>query len=143
MLDMAINDKIVTVCNDISSAGNFSSCVIGLAMLKKASDRTAFRERFIREVEAAGLTSAEISKATGVPKPLIDKLRQRRAEATNVDAAIRLARFFGMTVEEMAGTTAGNPEISEILALILRLSPEERALVLAQLEGVAARRRSR
>lgn len=112
-------------------------------MLKKASDRTAFRERFIREVEAAGLTSAEISKATGVPKPLIDKLRQRRAEATNVDAAIRLARFFGMTVEEMAGTTAGNPEISEILALILRLSPEERALVLAQLEGVAARRRSR
>lgn len=112
-------------------------------MLRKASDRTAFRERFIREVEAAGLTSAEISKATGVPKPLIDKLRQRRAEATNVDAAIRLARFFGMTVEEMAGSAPENPEIAEILALILRLSPEEKALVLAQLEGIASRRRSR
>lgn len=38
--------------------------------------RTRFREAMIEHLDRAGMTSAELARRSGVPKTLIDKLRQ-------------------------------------------------------------------
>lgn len=106
------------------------------------SKRTAFRDGFNALVDASGISVAEISRQTGVPKSLIDKLRQERAQAPNVYDALRLAAFFGKTVEEVAGSRV-DIGTDEMLGLLGRLKPDERELVRAQLEGLFARRRPR
>lgn len=106
-------------------------------------DNRTFREELIREIDASGVTSREVAEATGVSKAIIDKLRQRRIESTSVEAAARLARYFGRSVEEMAGLSIGNPEIADIVRLFVRLTPDERELVRAQLKGIAALHRSK
>jgi len=104
--------------------------------------RTRFREAMIEHLDRAGMTSAELARRSGVPKTLIDKLRQRKSEVTNVHDAMRIAQVFGRTVEEMCGVEP-DPETSAIADLLSRLDPAEKSLVLSQLEGIAARKRRR
>ncbi|MEO0946518.1 MAG: helix-turn-helix domain-containing protein [Pseudomonadota bacterium] len=67
----------------------------------ETESKTAFREAFIRLVDEIGVSLAEISRKTGVSKPQLEKLNQRAVQTTNVHDAIRIARYFGMSVEEM------------------------------------------
>lgn len=104
--------------------------------------RTAFRDGLNRLIEESGVSSAALSKGSGVPKSLIDKLRQERAAAPNVYDAMRLAAFFGKTAEQVAGAPL-DVSVDELSSMVGRLTPEERALVQAQLEGLFAHRRRR
>lgn len=104
--------------------------------------RTSFREALIAHMDAGNVGATVLAKVTGVPKTLIDKLYQRRIDATNVHDAMRLAAFFGKTVNDMAGGDQDNQE-SKINALLSQLTPDEKQLVEAQLEGLLSRRRPR
>ena len=51
-------------------------------------EKERFREALIERMNLTGVTAAELARRTGVSKPQIDKLRQRKSAVTNVyDAA--------------------------------------------------------
>ena len=102
------------------------------------ANKTAFREALIRRMESDGITAAGLARDSGVTKTQIDKLRQRRAAATNVHDAMRIARTFGMSVEDFIHRE-GVDETAAIQALVNRLSSDAQAFVRAQLEGLVAR----
>lgn len=67
---------------DMATAGPFQRGLVGL-------------------MESTGTTSAALAQATGVSVELIMKLRGRPTASTVVETAIKLARFFGMTAEDV------------------------------------------
>lgn len=67
-------------------------------------EKTAFREALLRHMAETGVGAAALARATGVSKPQIDKLCQRKSETTNVADAIRLAGYFGKSVEDFCAS---------------------------------------
>lgn len=92
-------------------------------------------------MDVTGVTAAELARATGVSKSQIDKLRQRKVEATNVHDAMLIARYFGQTVEEFCGMTRKKDKAVEIYDAMSQLTPEHREIILAQIRAVAALQR--
>jgi transcriptional regulator with XRE-family HTH domain len=85
-----------------------------------------------------------LARRTGISKPQLDKLMQRRVVATNVDDATKLARFFGDTVEDFMritepGSEPGN-SLARIRLLAGQLSPAEQDMLEAQIAGLLARK---
>lgn len=100
-------------------------------------DRTDFREALIQRLEATGVPAAELARRTGVSKSIIDKLRQRKIETTNVHDAILIARYFGEGVEEFCGlgcTDQGDPLGREIARLVEALPPHFCDVAVGQLK---------
>lgn len=106
-------------------------------------DKTRFREALIERMELTGVTAAALARKTGVSKPQIDKLRQRRSEVTNVYDAVLIARFFGQTVEEFMGIAAKSVTQDEVLGLLAQLPPAMRELIILQLKALVAIRASK
>jgi hypothetical protein len=98
-------------------------------------EKLRFREALIERMELTGVGAAEISRRTGVPKGVIDKLRQRRTDVTNVYDAILLARFFGQTVEDFIGLRRKPGKIDEIVEMIALLPPDLRDVIHAQIRA--------
>ena len=96
-----------------------------------------FREALIQHMDAAGVGAAEVARRTGVSKPVIDKLRQRKAITTNVGDAVRLARYFGKSVEALMGADVHKERVDEMVSLFYRLSPEQSRIIRAQIHAVA------
>lgn len=110
---------------------------------KMENQREQFREALIRRVQASGITITDLARRTGVSKPQLDKLMQRRVHATNVEDAAKLARFFGETVEDFLGRTDGaapSDAVSRIRLLVGQLSLVEQEILEAQIAGLVARR---
>jgi len=100
---------------------------------------TQFRESFIHHLAASGLKVSQVAAATGVSDQQLHKLKQRRAGTTNVEDAVKIARFFGKTLEEFLDEPE-NVQVSDVLALLNRLSEDEKAILVAQIEGLVASR---
>lgn len=100
---------------------------------------SAFREGLIAHVQAAGLPVAEISRRSGVSKFKLDKLMSRKVASTNVEDAVKLARYFGTTVEAMCASSP-DPLLQGVISHFHRLPPEEKRTVAAMLEGLSAPR---
>lgn len=81
-----------------------------------------FRDALNAHLERLGLSVAELSRGTGVPKTLLYKLSQKKVTSTNVEDAIKIANYFGMTVEEFVGLTEGMTKVEAAAALLPRLS---------------------
>lgn len=98
-----------------------------------------FRESLIAHMERHGIGASELARKTGVPKTTLDKLVQRRVSRTNYFDAMRLARYFGKTLEEFVD---GKPDDdnTKLKMLIESLYTDEKAIVEAQIEGIVARR---
>jgi len=103
-------------------------------------DRLSFREAMIERLDLTGITVADLARKTGVSKGLLDKLRQRRTETPNVYDAMLISRFFGQTVEEFMGIRSRAEKRDEIIEMLKLLSPEHRAMMIAQIQAVAAYR---
>ena len=87
---------------------NFDSAARASQTPGDASDdaeKVAFREALLRHMAESGVGAAALARATGVSKPQIDKLCQRKSETTNVADAIRLAAYFGKSVEDFCEMT--------------------------------------
>ena len=105
-------------------------------------ERLRFREAMISRMDLSGTTAAEISRRTGVPKGTIDKLRQRKVDVTNVADAMKIAQFFGQSVEEFAGLTQRSGNIEEIVRLSACLPAEFQSALIAHLQSMIALRKS-
>ena len=73
-----------------------------VALLGSDQEKTKlrFRETLIKMMETRRVTAAELARETGISKGTIDKLRQRKVEVTNAFDAMKIAMFFGKSVEQ-------------------------------------------
>lgn len=99
----------------------------------------AFNEGFRLAKDAIDATAADISRKTGVPKNLIDKICQAKTKSTNVDDAIKLARYFGKTVEEISALSRDG-KISEIMAAVPSLGDDDLLAIFDQYISKAQRK---
>ena len=100
--------------------------------------KEAFRESLIAHIATYRISIAKLSRETGVSLSLIQSLNQRKSVCPNVDDAIKLARYFGKSVEEFVGVSRDDQE-KRLRALISRLTEGEKDFLEAQLTTLAAR----
>ena len=97
-----------------------------------------FREKLIAAMDLNGTSAAELARQTGVAKHLIDKLRQRKSITTNVNDAMRIAHFYGMTIEEFLGVADRKAKVDRLSLLMGQLDDEQAIIMEAQIAAVLA-----
>jgi len=83
----------------------------------------------------SGLSVKQIAERAGVSYEQLKKAVSRRS-STNVDEAIRVAKFFGVTIEEFLEDREA-ADLHEIAGLYMRLSPDERQSLIGYARGRA------
>ena len=78
----------------------------------------SFRDSFVRHSE--GVSIVDIANATGISKHQLYKLKQRETATTNVEDAIKIARYFGMSLDDFLNESSLKPDI-EITSLAQKL----------------------
>jgi len=97
-----------------------------------------FQDSLIWHMDEHGTTIAELSRATGVSTDTIKKLRTRANASTTAENAIRIAAYYGKTVEVfMRCEGKADDRLSGLLSL---LSERERQFLEAQIAGLLAAR---
>lgn len=99
--------------------------------------KEAFREAFIQHIRVYDVSIAEVARQTGVSKHLLNALHQRKTQVPNVADAIKIARFFGKTVDQFLEIDDIKNEDAMLASKIARLSPEEQRVVRAQIDALA------
>lgn len=89
----------------------------------------AFREALLERAGGAGKPSLKaVAEETGVSYEQLKKVRQGKSLSTNAEDAIKVAAFFGMTLNEFL-----DDHLAEDRAAVVQtynaLSPEERQLL--------------
>lgn len=98
-----------------------------------------FREALLRRIDTPGGPSLRaVAAGSGVSYEQLKKLRQRDTATTNVDDAVKIARFFGVTLDEFLGDTMA-ADRARAVALYMQLSPEERQFLRDAAAGRASR----
>lgn len=98
-----------------------------------------FRDAFNEHVKSTGVRITEIAAATGLKKDSLYALRRGTTMNMNVKDAIKVAAFFGETVEEFMGIGRGALRDS-LMDQIAQLSESERQIFEASLKAVLAAR---
>ncbi len=87
-----------------------------------------FRDALIHKLEETGISLRKVSEGSGVSYEQLKKLKQVESRTTNVEDAIKVAAFFGQTVDEfVAGEAAKAPD--RLAGVLSQLSPEGRAFL--------------
>jgi transcriptional regulator with XRE-family HTH domain len=96
-----------------------------------------FRKAFVEHFEMNGTRIAEIVKATGVSRDVINKLLARENSSTTAENALLIAAFYGKSVNQFISGLEPTDE-DRLSALFGLLSVEERRLVESQLRGLVS-----
>ncbi|MGZ9812320.1 helix-turn-helix domain-containing protein [Pseudoroseicyclus sp. H15] len=87
-----------------------------------------FREALLRISEESGISLRRIAEGAGVSYEQLKKVKQGKSSSTNVDDAVRIAAFLGLTVEQMIEGELPSDRIDLVRALS-QLEPEERQTI--------------
>lgn len=95
-----------------------------------------FREALLERCEQTKTSLKKVAEGTGVSYDQLKKLRQREDAKTNVDDAIKIAAFFGLSMEEFVGDEAVEARVA-VVETYNQLTPRERAILRAagQVDG--------
>lgn len=99
----------------------------------------SFREALKHHIARTGVALAKVSQGSGVSYEALKKVMQREDAKTNVQAAVDVARYFGLTVNEFLGDDLAADRM-QAADLWLQLTQEERALLKDVAQGRAAQR---
>ena len=91
-----------------------------------------FRENLKQELNSSGMLVKELAEATGVHKRALDTyLLSENASMPPADAAVRIARALGVTVEYLvAGDDTALPQdVRQIMRNLLKLYKKNRQIV--------------
>ena len=88
-----------------------------------------FRQALLDAIKD-GISLTDVAAGAGVSYEQLKKLRQREDARTNVHDAIRVARYFGMTLNEFMADDLQQDRL-DLVRTYNSLSPEERDLVRA------------
>jgi len=82
-----------------------------------------------RQCELRGITPARLCAETGIPKSTTTELKMGRVKTLSYDKMKKMADYFGISVEELAGDAAAptDAEMIEILET-MKNRPEMRTL---------------
>lgn len=81
-----------------------------------------------------GLSLRKIAEGAGVSYEQLKKLNQGKSSSTNVDDALKIAAWLGVSLEELVGDDAVQVRI-EVAETYNALSPRERAMLRAAREA--------
>lgn len=96
-----------------------------------------FVEILADRIEKDRVNIAALARSSGVTKDQLYKLAKRKNASTSVDAAIKIAAFFGETLDEFMGQDR-TPEEREILSLVSQLPDDLRRQLLGYGQGLLA-----
>ena len=96
-----------------------------------------FRQALLATVSETGTSIAEVARGAGVSYEQLKKVGQREAASTNVDDAVRVANYFGFTIDEFLQDNLASDRIAGA-RLWFRLTEAERNILLAAARGGAA-----
>ena len=88
-----------------------------------------FRKALLDALEQTNTKLAAVARATGVSYEQLKKVNQREDASTNVDDAVKVAHFFGQSLDEFLGDTTIEDR-SELLDLYSQLSSSEQKFLL-------------
>lgn len=95
----------------------------------------SFRDALLEALEANNVSLQKVAAETGVSYEQLKKLKQGKSRSTNVDDALRVANFFGMSLDEFLQDESAKLR-SEIVDLFDRLSASERDYLLKSARGL-------
>jgi len=84
-----------------------------------------FREALIEATASGGPSLRSVAEGAGVSYEQLKKVRQGKTASTNVDDAVRVARYLGKTLDQFLEDPAAQQD-AEIVDLWQQLSPDER-----------------
>jgi len=100
--------------------------------------KLSFQQALLSHLDAHGESLRSIALATGVSYEQLKKVKQRGG-STNLEDAVRVANFFGKTIEEFLGDASARERL-EILDLYNQLGKQEQDHLLATARAFAASR---
>lgn len=106
--------------------------------LRQSDMVRTFRQALVDALKSTGTPLKQVADATGVSYEQLKKVRQRDG-STNVDDAVKVANFFGMTLEEFIGDETATIR-SDLVDLYNQLSNEERRYLQNSARGLIANR---
>lgn len=134
---------IVHDLDDMPNGTNASSAyrhiAAGAAMGEKSLTMGQFRDAFLWHLDQHGTTLAELVEGTGVSRDILNKLKARPASSTHAEAAVKIAAFYGKSLEQFMRREPTDRE-REFARLFDQLTRQERQVLLAQMRGIVAER---
>jgi len=102
--------------------------------------KTTFADALMIVLGDKAVSLKAVAEGSGVSYEQLKKIKQGKSKSTNVEDAMRVASYFGTTVEEFTNDpiTAIKDELARLVA---GLKPEEREIVLSAATGVSSRLR--
>lgn len=98
-----------------------------------------FREALLERCGGLDQPSLKaVAEGAKVSYEQLKKVKQGKSGSTNADDAVRVAHFFGLTMDEFLGDTLAQDRV-EIARLYRELSDDERQLLLDAARGRASR----
>jgi len=95
-----------------------------------------FREALLDHLARTHTPLAEVARGAGVSYEQLKKVSQRTQARTNVEDAMAVAAYFGMTVNEFLDDELAQGRL-DAADLWLRLTPQERDILRAAARGRA------
>lgn len=98
-----------------------------------------FRNALLWHMDKHDTKIAELVKATGISRDVINKLRSRENSSTTAENALLISAYYGKSLEQFIRCEdLSNESVLAALADLLR--PEEAAMLEAQMRGILAAR---
>lgn len=98
-----------------------------------------FRKALIWHMDHHGTAIADLVKATGVSRDVINKLKAREGSSTTAENAMLIAAYYGKSVNDFVALREAS-EATRTAAMLDLLQPEERRLLQAQIRGLLSER---
>tara|TARA_R110002020_G_scaffold52528_2_gene147507 strand:- start:50 stop:391 length:342 start_codon:yes stop_codon:yes gene_type:complete len=100
-----------------------------------------FREALLDKLEETGTSLRQVAEGSGVSYEQLKKLKQIESRTTNVEDAMKVAKFFGLTTEQLiSGRKASDQD--EILGLLESLSDRARSFLITAAKAQLAAEKS-
>ena len=84
-----------------------------------------FRQAFIEHLARTGKTLAEVARGAGVSVEQLKKVKQRDTASTNVDDGVKIAHYFGLSMDEFLSDTLIQDR-TEMMETYFQLTDQER-----------------
>ncbi|WP_118138591.1 hypothetical protein [Oceanicella sp. SM1341] len=98
-----------------------------------------FRDALISRIDAPGGPSLRaVAEGAKVSYEQLKKIKQGKSGTTNVEDAVAVAAYFGLTVNEFLDSNLA-ADRADVARLYSQLRPEERAILLDAARGRASR----
>lgn len=93
-----------------------------------------FRDALLSAIAATGTSIADVARGAGVSYEQLKKVGQRAAASTNIDDAVKVANFFGFTIDEFLKDDLASDRLAGA-RLWFQLTPAEREILRAAARG--------